>query len=318
MVLRGAAGIGKLGLLRAGQRAGPRPGHAGAQRLRAGTGAGVRLRGCAAAAREPPSTPGAAAASASWAAGRRPPPRCLTASAGESGAGHDHGSRWCTGCAGLIVNLTRLAGSDGDGLGMVVVDDAHWCDVSSLRLLAHLSAGIEAFPLTVVVAARTGVLDARAALLDSLAAEPGPPCMRPRALSRTARPGWCARSPRCRPRVLARVRPRYRGQSRSTSRELLASARADGLDRQRRGGRRPCPAGPGIRDPLGDLADGRAARIRRPRWPPRSRCSVTGPRCATAAALAGLGSQQAELSGGHPRRSAHPGPRRAAQLSPTR
>jgi hypothetical protein len=90
--------------------------------------------------------------------------------------GTDHGYSLVYGLRWLIANLIRLPGPDGSGrAGLVVVDDAHWCDVSSLRVLVHLSAGIESLPVTLLVAARTGVPDAPTALLDSLAGQPGPP-----------------------------------------------------------------------------------------------------------------------------------------------
>jgi DNA-binding CsgD family transcriptional regulator len=144
--------------------------------------------------------------------------------------GTDHGYSLVYGLRWLIANLTRLPGPDGSGRpGFVVVDDAHWCDVSSLRLLAHLGAGIEALPVTVMVATRAHAPDEPAVLLDSLAGLPGAIVLRPRALSEdgTAR---LVRSvyPDAAPEFW-RACAHVTGGNPFYLRELLASARADGL-----------------------------------------------------------------------------------------
>jgi predicted ATPase len=144
--------------------------------------------------------------------------------------GTDHGYSLVYGLRWLIASLARLPGPDGSGrAGLVVVDDAHWCDASSLRVLVHLSAGLETLPVTVLVAARAGVPDAPAALLDSLAGQPGATVLRPRALS----PDGTARLVRA---VYPDAAPAFwRACAHATGgnpfylRELLALARADGL-----------------------------------------------------------------------------------------
>jgi DNA-binding CsgD family transcriptional regulator len=59
-----------------------------------------------------------------------------------------HGLFW------LVQNLTEETSA------MVIVDDAHWTDPSSLRFLLYLAHRIEELPLTIVVAARPGEADA--------------------------------------------------------------------------------------------------------------------------------------------------------------
>ena len=156
--------------------------------------------------------------------------------------GTDHGYSLVYGLRWLIANLTRPPGTNGhnghngpDGHngsgrpGLVMVDDAHWCDASSLRLLAHLSAGIEALPVTVVIAARTGVLDERAALLDSLAGQPGATVLHPRALSADGAARLvCSVFPHADP-AFWQACTRVTGGNPFYLHELLASARADGL-----------------------------------------------------------------------------------------
>ena len=144
--------------------------------------------------------------------------------------GTDHGFSLVYGLRWLIANLTKLPGPGGTSRpALVVVDDAHWCDVSSLLVLANLSAAIEALPVTVLVAARTRVPDEPAPLLESLAGQPGATVLCPRALSEdgTAR---LVRS------VYPDAAPEFwRACGHATGgnpfylRELLGSARADGL-----------------------------------------------------------------------------------------
>ena len=144
--------------------------------------------------------------------------------------GTDHGFSLVYGLRWLIANLTRLPGpGESSQAGLVVVDDAHWCDASSLWVLVHLSAGIEALPVTVLVAARTGVPDAPTALLGNLAGQPGTTLLRPRALSQdgTAR---LVRSvyPDAAP-AFSRACADATGGNPFYLRELLGSAKDDGL-----------------------------------------------------------------------------------------
>ena len=137
--------------------------------------------------------------------------------------GTDHGYSLVYGLRWLIANLTQLPVSGRPAL--VVVDDAQWCDASSLRLLAHLSAGIEALPAAVVVAARTHVPDAPDTLLDGLAGLE----LRPRPLSedgtaRLVRAVYPDAAP-----AFWRACAHATGGNPFYLRELLASAQADGL-----------------------------------------------------------------------------------------
>jgi hypothetical protein len=65
---------------------------------------------------------------------------------------------------------------------VLVVDDAHWVDVPSLRFLAHLQAGISDRPVGVVVGARPPDRDADR-VLGVLATDPGTRLLRLRSLS---------------------------------------------------------------------------------------------------------------------------------------
>jgi DNA-binding CsgD family transcriptional regulator len=56
---------------------------------------------------------------------------------------------------------------------LIVVDDAHWADASSLRALGYMARRIEHVPITLLVALRPHEPGAPAALLDELRAEPG-------------------------------------------------------------------------------------------------------------------------------------------------
>jgi DNA-binding CsgD family transcriptional regulator len=137
--------------------------------------------------------------------------------------GTDHGYSLVYGLRWLIANLTQLPVSGRPAL--VVVDDAQWCDASSLRLLAHLSAGIEALPAAVMVAARSHVPDAPDALLDGLAGLE----LRPRRLSedgaaRLVRSVYPDAAP-----AFWRACAHATGGNPFYLRELLAAAQADGL-----------------------------------------------------------------------------------------
>ena len=167
----------------------------------------------------------------SWRAGRPLPPCCWTGTRRCAPAqGTDHGYSLVYGLRWLIINLTRLPGADGSGrAGLVVVDDAHWCDTSSLRVLAHLSAGIETLPVTVLVAARTGGPTRRPRCWTAWPPSREPSCSARVRCLRTARRGWCARStPMPYPRSGARA-PTLPEAIPSTCAKLLASAQAEGL-----------------------------------------------------------------------------------------
>jgi DNA-binding CsgD family transcriptional regulator/tetratricopeptide (TPR) repeat protein len=146
--------------------------------------------------------------------------------------GTDHGYSLVHGLRWLVVNLTRLfepGHGDGNGSALVVLDDAHWSDDSSLRFLAHLSAGIEALPVTVVVAARSHEPDAPTDLLDGLAGAVGARTLRLAPLSQDAS-ALMVRSvcPDAAP-AFARACARASGGNPFYLGELLAAACADGL-----------------------------------------------------------------------------------------
>jgi DNA-binding CsgD family transcriptional regulator len=230
VMLRGAAGIGKSGLLRAARE------RARGQGMLVLTAAGLELEqefafGVVLRLLQPTLDSLPTAARERVLGGRAATAALLDGHPPVSQAqGTDHGYSLVYGLRWLIVNLTRLPGADGPGRpGLVMVDDAHWCDVSSLRLLAHLSAGLEGLPLTVVVAARTGVPNASSALLDGLAGQPGAAVLRPRALSedgaaRVVRSVFPDAAP-----AFWRACATVTGGNPFYLRELVASARADGL-----------------------------------------------------------------------------------------
>lgn len=78
-----------------------------------------------------------------------------------------HGLYW------LVVGL-----SDRGPL-VLVVDDAQWCDVPSLRFLAYLAHRLDGLPVSLVAAARPATDPVRADLLAALAAEPQADVVRP-------------------------------------------------------------------------------------------------------------------------------------------
>lgn len=66
---------------------------------------------------------------------------------------------------------------------LLVVDDAQWADVPSLRLLGHLALRIDELAMTIVVALRVGEPVAHAELLSELRSGPDTVVLRPRSLS---------------------------------------------------------------------------------------------------------------------------------------
>lgn len=82
-----------------------------------------------------------------------------------------HGLYWLT--AGLAERAPVL----------LVVDDAHWADMPSLRSLAHLVRRLDGVAVLVVVAVRTGDVPADAAALAEILATPDAVTLRPPALS---------------------------------------------------------------------------------------------------------------------------------------
>ena len=82
-------------------------------------------------------------------------------SAAEGGFAALHGIYW------LVTNLSQAAPL------VLVVDDLHWVDPSSVHALAYLARRIADLPVVLAVALRPDEPGAPAALLDALCAEPG-------------------------------------------------------------------------------------------------------------------------------------------------
>jgi DNA-binding CsgD family transcriptional regulator len=89
----------------------------------------------------------------------------------------------------LTVNLALSAPEAKARPLLIVIDDAHWCDRSSLNFLAYLGARVEELPIALVVAARGGEPAGCAPALDALRAHAGPRLLRPTPLSEEA-VGW--------------------------------------------------------------------------------------------------------------------------------
>lgn len=104
----------------------------------------------------------------------------VLASAGpEAPTGRDlfatlHGLYW------LTADLAR------SGPVAVLVDDAQWCDVPSLRFLTYLARRLEGLPVSMLVATRPSTAAPREDLLAALVAEPLADVLRPAPLGETA------------------------------------------------------------------------------------------------------------------------------------
>ncbi|MHB1837920.1 MAG: ATP-binding protein, partial [Solirubrobacteraceae bacterium] len=70
---------------------------------------------------------------------------------------------------GLLLLTAELAEA---GPLMLILDDAHWADLPSLRFLAYLAARLDELTVPVLAARRTGEAGERTALLDHLSAVP--------------------------------------------------------------------------------------------------------------------------------------------------
>ena len=82
-----------------------------------------------------------------------------------------HGLYWLTANAASLRPL------------LVLVDDAQWADVISLRWIAYLAARLDGIPLALVVAVRLGEVVPAQHVLDELASGPGVRVLRPETLS---------------------------------------------------------------------------------------------------------------------------------------
>jgi DNA-binding CsgD family transcriptional regulator len=69
---------------------------------------------------------------------------------------------------------------------LIAVDDAHWLDLPSLRLLDFLAPRVEELPAVVAVATRSPQEDGSGAALDRILSDPAPRLVRPAPLSRAA------------------------------------------------------------------------------------------------------------------------------------
>ena len=83
----------------------------------------------------------------------------------------------------LVYQLAHRAdGAETAGGLLIAVDDAQWSDPATLRLLLRLAIGLEALPVAIVVAVRTGE-HSQEGLLARLRAQPEARVVHPRALS---------------------------------------------------------------------------------------------------------------------------------------
>ncbi|MCA1656731.1 MAG: AAA family ATPase, partial [Actinobacteria bacterium] len=81
-----------------------------------------------------------------------------------------HGPYW------LVANLAERSPL------LLTIDDVQWVDAPSLRFLVYLARRLEAMPVALVLALRTGEASAEPELLRALRLEADPPVLEPRAL----------------------------------------------------------------------------------------------------------------------------------------
>ena len=165
VLVEGPAGTGKSSLLRAGRECG---GGAGLRVLRArgseletGFAFGVMRQ-----LLEPALGRARDEQRDRWLAGRAAPARVILADAPAPSA-HPADT------GGMLLALHRLLGRIADdGPLLLIVDDAHWADPSSLRSLSYLAGRLSGASVALLVAVRTGEPGAPEALLDGLREEP--------------------------------------------------------------------------------------------------------------------------------------------------
>ncbi len=88
--------------------------------------------------------------------------------------------------AGLVEGLSALIANLGtrDGAGVLVaVDDAHWCDRDSLRVLARSASGLDQLGVAIVIAVRSGEPEGDGDVITWLAADPRAEILEPAPLS---------------------------------------------------------------------------------------------------------------------------------------
>lgn len=83
----------------------------------------------------------------------------------------------------LTRNLLTMAGSDGSASLAIVVEDVHWADEQSARLLAYLARRCADLPLVLILSARTDVPSAEPKLLTALRRAPQTLVVEPQPLS---------------------------------------------------------------------------------------------------------------------------------------
>lgn len=88
-----------------------------------------------------------------------------------------------TAVQGVLADLEATVGPGGAPAALLLLDDVHWADAGSLRVLEELAATVDRLPLLVVVATRPHEPGAFHALLDRLRARAGAAYLRPAPLS---------------------------------------------------------------------------------------------------------------------------------------
>lgn len=104
----------------------------------------------------------------------------FSASAAPSPEGADPSHSVLHGLYWLVANLAERSPL------LLAIDDVHWADEPSLRFLLYLARRLEAMPIALVLALRTGEAGAERELLRALRVEAHPPVLEPRALSAAA------------------------------------------------------------------------------------------------------------------------------------
>lgn len=194
--------------------------------------------------------------------------------AGALADGVDHGAALVHALRTLTVRVAAAAGVRTPGAGLLItVDDGHWSDVSSLRLLIHLAGGIAAVPMAIVVSVRPGSPQAPTELLERLRAQPTAVLCQLDPLGEQAAAVLVAESyPQPAPEFITAC-ARASGGNPFYLRELLEAALADGI--------RADPAGAGE---VARLVPAAVLRMVLLRMGP-----LSGPARALASALAVLG-----------------------------
>lgn len=104
-------------------------------------------------------------------AAERPPDGAAALAAPALSAGSpQHGRDLAATLHGLYWMTADLAGS---GPVLVLVDDAQWCDLGSLRFLAHLAGRLDGLPVSLLVASRPVTGGPRADLVGAMGTGPG-------------------------------------------------------------------------------------------------------------------------------------------------